>query len=81
MNIGTLGTGPIVDLFLDAVSRVDTVTCTAVCSRQAETALPLAEKYGIGKIHTDFAALLQDREVDCVYISVRPARRLWPASM
>ena len=69
MNIGTLGTGPIVDLFLDAVSRVDTVTCTAVCSRQAETALPLAEKYGIGKIHTDFAALLQDREVDCVYIA------------
>jgi predicted dehydrogenase len=69
MNIGTLGTGPIVDLFLDAVSRVDGVTCTAVCSRQAETARPLADKYGVSRIHTDYAEMLQDRQVDCVYIA------------
>jgi len=69
MNIGTIGTGPIVDLFLDAVSRVDGVTCAAVCSRQAETARPLADKYGIGRIHTDYTAMLQDSTVDCVYIA------------
>lgn len=69
MKIGTIGTGPIVDLFLEAIQSVDRVACTAVCSRQEATARALADKHGVQRIYTDYNALLSDKNVDFIYIA------------
>lgn len=69
MNFGTIGTGPIVDQILSAVSQLDQATCTAMYSRRRETAVPLAEKYGVLSIYTDLNEFLEDPAVEVVYIA------------
>lgn len=69
MKIGTIGTGSIVEVFLDAVSKVEDVECTAVFSRKEETARNLAGKFGVNRIYTSYDAMLADDNVDFVYIA------------
>lgn len=69
MKIGTIGTGPIVDLFLAAASQLEQVNCTAMYSRRSESAEPLAQKYGVTAIYTDLNELLDDPDVEVVYIA------------
>lgn len=69
MKIGTIGTGIIVDTFLDAVKRVDNLECTAVYSRKEETAAAFAEKHEIGTHYTDLNMMLNDSDVDTIYIA------------
>lgn len=69
MRIGTIGTGVIVETFLEAVSEVQNVECTAVYSRKEETARKLADKFQIRQIYTDVDAMLEDDQVDFVYVA------------
>ncbi len=69
MKIGTIGTGSIVEVFLDAVSKVLDVECTAVFSRKEETARSLADKFGVSRIYTSYDAMLADDNVDFIYIA------------
>lgn len=69
MKIGTIGTGSIVEVFLDAVSKVLDVECTAVFSRKEETASSLADKFGVSRIYTSYDAMLADDNVDFIYIA------------
>jgi len=69
MKIGTIGTGSIVETFLDAVQEVENVECTAVFSRKKETGEALAGKYNVKQIYTDFHLLLKDENVNFIYIA------------
>ncbi|GIM29989.1 NAD(P)-dependent oxidoreductase [Clostridium polyendosporum] len=69
MKIGTIGTGVIVEEFLNAVKEVENVECTAVYSRKEETARVLADKYNVKQIYTDYDALLKDENVNFIYIA------------
>ncbi|CAH2212143.1 Gfo/Idh/MocA family protein [Tepidibacter aestuarii] len=69
MKIGTVGTGVIVEEFLNAVKEVVNVECTAVYSRKEETARVLADNYNIKQIYTDYDKLLKDENVNFVYIA------------
>ena len=69
MNIGIIGTGSIVEAFLDALQHISSASCTAILSRKQATAEPLAQQYGIPRIHTVFGDLLQDPAVDWIYIA------------
>jgi predicted dehydrogenase len=69
MKIGTIGTGVIVEEFLNAINEVENLECTAVYSRKEETARVLADKYGVKQIYTDYDALLNDENVNFVYIA------------
>ena len=69
MKIATIGSGMIAKLFLDAVKIVDGVECVAVYSRNEQTAKELSEQYSIGKYYTDLDEMLDDPEVDFVYIA------------
>ncbi len=69
MRIGTIGSGPIVELFLDAVRQVDGVECTAVYSRQEDKARKLAALFNVRRTHTSLLDLFQDDQVDFVYIA------------
>ncbi len=69
MKIATIGSGMIAKLFLDAVSIVDGVECVAVYSRSEQTAKELAELYNIKQYYTDLDQMLDDPEVEFVYIA------------
>ena len=69
MRIGTVGTGFIVDNFIDAVSRTDNADVVAIYSRAEETAQAFAAKHNLAKWHTDREAFLNDPEIDVVYVA------------
>ena len=69
MKIGTIGTGTIVEEFLKAVREVENVECIATYSRKEENAKRLADKFNIKKIYTDYDLLIEDEEIDFIYIA------------
>jgi len=69
MKIATIGTGVIVEGFIDACHKVDGVEVVAVYSRQESTGKTLADKFGITKIYTDVNVMLSDSEIDTVYVA------------
>lgn len=69
MKIGTIGTGFIVDTFMNGVKDNDGVEIEAMYSRKKETALPLANKYNIKKIYTSLPELYADEEIEFIYVA------------
>ena len=69
IKLGTVGSGVIVHTILDQVQRTDGISPEAVCSRKAETGRALAASYGCRKVYPSLDALLQDDDVNTVYIA------------
>ena len=70
MQIGTIGTGPIVETFLAACQQVPSVQIGAVYSRSGEKAVALASCYGIARTYTNLDELLGDPAIDTIYIAL-----------
>lgn len=69
MNIGTIGSGQIVDAFLSAIQLVDNATCTAMYSRSLEKAKDFAKKHGVMNAYADLDEFLSQTNIDIVYIA------------
>ncbi|WP_147804108.1 Gfo/Idh/MocA family protein [Alkalicoccus halolimnae] len=69
MNIACVGTGFIVDRFLEAAEINGTVHPAAIYTRKEENAVSLQNKYGIGSIYTSYEKMLADPFIDAVYIA------------
>ena len=69
MKIGTIGTGNIVGLALDALHQIPDAACTAMYTRKRERASAYAEDYGIDAIFTDLDAFFASDKFDTVYIA------------
>lgn len=69
MRLGTIGTGFIVHNILDAARVTEGICCEAVYSRSRERGQALAEKYGVGKVYAELSAMLEDPEIDFVYVA------------
>jgi len=69
MRIGTIGTGFIVDNFIDAVSKTDSAEVVVIYSRSEDTAQAFAARHNLAKWHTDREAFLNDPEFDVVYVA------------
>ena len=69
MKVATIGTGFIVDWFLNAVKQNEGISCVAMYSRNVEHAKNLKEKYEVEKVYTDLDEMLNDSEIDCVYVA------------
>jgi Oxidoreductase family, NAD-binding Rossmann fold len=67
---GLLSTAKINDRFLAGCADSDQMEVTAVASRDAERARRYAQEHGIRTSHGRYEALLEDPEVDAVYISL-----------
>ncbi len=78
---GILGTGKIAVKFADDLRHVPGAALTAVGSRSAEAAEAFGRRFGIPHRHASYAALVNDPDVDLVYVSTpsRPARRECPS--
>lgn len=69
MNVATIGTGFIVDWFLNAVKQNEGVTCVAMYSRKKESAASFCMKYEIEDIYTNLDEMLTRDDIDFVYVA------------
>lgn len=66
---GVLGPGGIAARTVRDVGRASNLELVAVASRDAARAAEFASRFGIGRVHPTYDALLADPEVDAVYIA------------
>lgn len=69
MKIGTIGTGFIVSNFINASRSNENCEVVACYSRKAETGEAFAAKNGIGKVYTDLNEMLNNPEIDTIYVA------------
>lgn len=69
MKIGTIGTGFIVDRFLEAVSETDSVQCVAVYSRTLDKAKTMADKWNVKTTYDSIDTMLADTNIDTIYVA------------
>lgn len=69
MNIAIVGTGFISEWFLEAAANIDSVNIDALYSRNKEKGEAFINKHQIKKLYTDYQELLQDAQIDCIYIA------------
>lgn len=69
MKLATIGSGMIVNLFLDALSQVKGIECDAIYSRTQEKAQALADKFQVKKTYTSLEKMFADPEIDVIYIA------------
>ncbi|GAB3057666.1 Gfo/Idh/MocA family protein [Salinicoccus sesuvii] len=69
MNISTIGTGFIVDRFIEATKQVEGVEVYAVHSRTKERAKSFAEAHQVDNHFTDVSEMLAQNQYDTVYIA------------
>ncbi len=69
IKVGTIGSGIIVDVILDAIKATEGIRCVAVYSRSEEKGCALAKKHEVEKVYTDMDAFLADEEINCVYVA------------
>ena len=65
MKVATIGTGFIVDWFLNAVKQNEGISCVAMYSRNVEHAKNLKEKYEVEKVYNcTYAKLFKNQRTD-----------------
>lgn len=69
-RFGVIGCGVIANKFADAVASLDGVEIAAVSDAFPTFAGKFAEAHGINKVYTDCQELIQDPDIDAVYIAV-----------
>lgn len=69
MKIGTIGSGMIVDRFIQAIEMTDGVELVAVYSRGEEKAKEFAQKHNAKKYYVDMDEMLADEEIDTIYVA------------
>lgn len=66
---GILGTGWIAGAFAEGLHHAPGAALAAVASRRAEAAQRFATTYGAGRAHDRYESLVQDPDVDVVYVA------------
>ena len=66
---GIIGTGGIAQTFAADLEHTDSGTVAAVGSRRQETADAFGERFGVPRRHDSYEALVEDPEVDVVYVA------------
>jgi len=68
MKIGVLGAGGISHMVAPAMVALQEIECYAVASRSLEKAQAFAKKFGFQKAYGSYEVMLEDPEVELVYI-------------
>lgn len=69
LKLATIGTGSIVEMFLESLKPLKDITIYAVYSRKEETGRKLADKFKASVVYTNLEEMLNDKEIDCVYVA------------
>ncbi len=70
LNWGIIGTGMIANRFASSLKTTDKAGLMAVASRTLDKAKEFASKYSIPKFYGNYEELLNDPEIDAIYISL-----------
>lgn len=72
MKLALIGSGKIIMMALDALKTMQGIELVALCVRpeSEEKGKVLCQQFGIAKLYTDYRVLLQDEDVDTVYIGL-----------
>lgn len=68
-KFGMIGTGHMAERMADTVRQMEDVELYAVAARTEERAKTFAEKYGATKYYNDYQSLMEDEEVQLIYIA------------
>lgn len=68
-KIGIIGTGVMSERMADTICQMQSAELYAVASREEEKAKAFAEKYNATKYYGNYEALLEDSEVQLIYIA------------
>ncbi len=74
MKVGILGTGTIAKVLADTFAKMEGIECYAVASRTQEKAEEFAKENGFKKAYKSYEELVQEREVELVYIATPHSR-------
>lgn len=69
-RFGIMGAAKIAEKFCDAVTHIPNCEVAAIASRDLERAKAFANKNEIANAYDNYAAMLAQEELDCVYIAV-----------
>lgn len=69
MNIGIIGAGSIARKMAYTVNGMDDAVCYGIASRSLEKAEKFAEEYGMKKAYGSYEAMVEDSDIDLVYIA------------
>lgn len=69
VNWGIIGTGNIANKFAEAFKYVDNANLQAIGSRDINKAKYFAEKYSILKYYENYQNLINDKDIDIIYIA------------
>lgn len=70
IKVGLLGTGNISELFVQATKHVEGIEATAVFNRDQMKANIFADDHLIKKAYNDINLMINDEEVNCIYIGL-----------
>ncbi|MGI6608499.1 MAG: Gfo/Idh/MocA family protein [Erysipelotrichaceae bacterium] len=70
INIGIVGSGFIVPIFIEAVNNVGGYHIRGIMARKAEVLSALKEKYSIDYYTLDYKEMFDDPEIDAIYLGV-----------
>jgi UDP-N-acetylglucosamine 3-dehydrogenase len=68
VRIGVIGLGWFGEIHCDAIQAVPSLELSALCTRTETRLEELGRKYGVGKLFTDYTALLEDPDIDAVSV-------------
>jgi predicted dehydrogenase len=73
IKVGIIGAGQIArQRHLPNLQRIEGVEVVAVCNRRQETAVQVAEDFGIQQAYTDWNELIRQKEIDAIFIATPP---------
>ncbi len=70
IRFGVIGPGVIANKFAQAVQLCDDAVITAVASRNQARGDDYAASYGVQTVYTSYDALIEDPEIDAIYVAV-----------
>ncbi|MFJ5472580.1 Gfo/Idh/MocA family protein [Pectobacterium carotovorum] len=72
MKIGIVGSGNIVKACLEAINKIDSVSCEAIVVREESKhkGEQLIKEFSINKLYTDYSKFITDPDIDIVYIGI-----------
>ena len=79
MNVGIIGAGHIAGKIARTLDQTDGINCLAVGSRTLDKAKSFAEEFGIPKAYGSYSELLDDPDIDLVYIATPHSHHFEPA--
>lgn len=81
IKYAVIGRGKIADCYIKGASLSGRFELAAVYSRQEETGREYAKKHGVCKVYTDLNDLINDSEIDAVYIASPNSCHEWQSEL